>query len=138
MRRAVARTAGHRRSLGPVARRFGRPLFEFDRRLHALERALYRHVLRVIDLDALFALQRQLWPLLKDQSQLTEDQVLDLSNVFIERALERVGRDPIRAVRVGVIGPDGYVIPAPEAPHEHCPFCDGARGRRARPGQRRR
>jgi hypothetical protein len=102
---------------------FGRPVFEFDCRLRALERAFYRHVLRVIDLDALFDLEQQLWSLLQD-GPLTDDQVLDLSNTIIERALERVGRDPIRTMRPGVSGPDGHVTPAPEAPHEHCPFCD--------------
>ena len=104
---------------------FGRPVFELDRRLRAVERAFYRHVLRVIDLDALFDLEQQLWSRLQDQGQLTDDQVLDLSNAIIERALERVGRDPTRAVRVGVIGPGGGIIPAPEEPHERCPFCDG-------------
>jgi len=104
---------------------FGRPVFEFDCRLRALERAFYRHVLRVIDLDALFNLEQHLWSLLQDQSQLTDDQVLDLSSVIIERALERVGRDPIRAMKEGVMGPGGHIIPAPEEPHERCPFCDG-------------
>ena len=103
----------------------GRPVFEYDRRLRALERAFYRHVLRVIDLDALFDLEHQLWSLLGNHGPLTDDQVLDLSNVIIERALERVGRDPIRAMRPGVMGSDGHVTPAPEEPHEHCPFCDG-------------
>jgi hypothetical protein len=104
--------------------RFDRPAFEFDRRLHALERAFYRHLLRVIDLDALFGLELRLWSLLCKHGRLTDDQVLDLSNVIIERALEHVGRDPIRAMRLGVIGPDGRVTPAPETPHERCPFCD--------------
>ena len=103
---------------------FGRPVFEFDRRLRALERAFYRHVLRVIDLDALFGLEQQLWSRLQEQG-LTDDQVLDLSNTIIERALERVGRDPIRAMKEGVMGPGGHITPSPEAPHESCPFCDG-------------
>jgi len=75
---------------------FDRPVFEYDRRIQEIERAFYRHVLRVIDLDALFDLEQQLWPLLQDQGQeqrpLTDDQVLDLSNA-IARALERVGHD---------------------------------------------
>ena len=78
----------------------------------------------MIDLDALFDLEQQLWSLLQD-GPLTDDQLLDLSNVIIERALERVGRDPIRAMRPGVSAPGGHMIPAPEEPHEHCPFCDG-------------
>jgi hypothetical protein len=103
---------------------FERPVFEFDRRLRALERAFYRHLVRVVDLDALFALEQRLWVRLDARRRLTDDQVLDLSNAIIERAFERLGRDPIRAMQEGVIGPDGRIAPAPEAPHEHCPFCD--------------
>jgi hypothetical protein len=88
-------------------------VFEFDRRLRALERAFYRHVLRVVDLDALFDLEQRLWVRLADRGRLTDDQVLDLSNAIVERAFDRLGRDPIRAMQEGVIGPDGRIAPVP-------------------------
>ncbi|HWU85650.1 MAG TPA: hypothetical protein VN253_00135, partial [Kofleriaceae bacterium] len=38
------------------------------------------------------------------------------------------GRDPVRAMKEGVLGPGGHVVDAPEEPHERCPFCDGDDG----------
>ena len=121
---------------GNLSENFSHPVFEYDRRIQEIERAFYRHLLRVIDLDALFDLEQQLWSQLQDRRPLTDDQVLDLANAIIARALERVGRDPIRAMKGGAAGPDGRVIPVPEAPHEQCPFCDGE-PEDGEPGRRR-
>jgi len=107
-----------------------RPMFVFDRRLGALERAFYRHLLRAIDLDALFCLEQALWSELQELELFTDDQVLDLSNAILARALERVAHDPVRSMKQGTLGPGGHVVDVPEAPHGDCPFC----GSRARGG----
>jgi hypothetical protein len=104
-------------------------MFVFDRELGALERAFYRHLLRAIDLDALFELEQLLWSELEDLELFTDDQVLDLANAILTRALERVAHDPLRSMRQGTIGPGGHLVDAPEAPHGDCPFCGpGPRG----------
>ena len=107
-----------------------RPFFEFDRRLRSLESAFYRHLLAAIDLDLVFGLEQKLWTKIADRSRFTDDQVLDIANAVVTRAFERLGHDPRRAMQEGVTGADGRIAPAPEAPHEHCPFCedDGPRG----------
>ena len=105
-----------------------RPVFAFDRRLGALERAFYRHVLGAIDLDALFGLEQLLWCELERLELFTDDQVLDISNAILGRALERVAHDPLRSMREGTRGPGGQIVALPEAPHEGCPFC-GPRAR---------
>ena len=76
-----------------------RPLFMFDRGLAVLERAFYRHLLRTIDLDALFGLEQMLWSELQESGLFTDEQVLDLSNAVLARAFERVAHDPPRRTR---------------------------------------
>lgn len=100
-----------------------RPMFVFDRRLATLERAFYRHLRAAIDLDALFGLEQLLWSELQELDLFTDDQVLDLSNAVLARALERIAHDPRRSMRVGRIGPGGHLVDAPEEPHGDCPFC---------------
>ncbi len=100
-----------------------RPVFAFDRELGVLERAFYRHLLRAIDLDALFELEQMLWAELQERARLTDPQVLDLSNAILTRALERVSRDPLRSIREGTLGPGGRFVAIPEEPHGNCPFC---------------
>jgi hypothetical protein len=104
-----------------------RPVFGFDRRLGALERAFYRHLRRAIDLDALFGLEQLLWSELQELELFTDDQVLDLSNAILARALERVAHDPLRSMKEGTRGPGGCLVDVPEAAHGDCPFC-GSRG----------
>jgi hypothetical protein len=111
---------------GPLAELLAepeRPMFAFDRELGALERAFYRHLLRAIDLDALFELEQLLWSELDEVAPFTDEQVLDLANAMLARALERVAHDPVRSMRLGTRGPGGQLVEAPEAPHEGCPFC---------------
>lgn len=111
---------------GPFTRTFaepGRPMFAFDRELGALERAFYRHLLRVIDLDALFELEQLLWAEIEEIRPFTDDQVLDVANAMLARALERVAHDPLRSMKLGARGPGGQLVEAPEALHEACPFC---------------
>jgi hypothetical protein len=106
-----------------------RPLFAFDRELGALERAFYRHLLRAIDLDALFGLEQMLWSELEELELFSDEQVLDISNAILARALERVACDPLRSMKEGTIGPGGHLVDVPEAPHGDCPFClPGASG----------
>jgi hypothetical protein len=100
-----------------------RPMFGFDRELGTLERAFYRHLLRAIDLDALFGLEQMLWCELQELELFTDDQVLDISNAILSRALERIAHDPRRSMKEGTIGPGGHLVEAPEAPHGNCPFC---------------
>ena len=100
-----------------------RPMFVFDRELGTLERAFYRHLLRAIDLDALFELEQLLWNRLQALELFTDDQVLDLSNALIARTLDRVAHEPLRSMRPGTAGPDGAVVEVPEEPHGDCPFC---------------
>lgn len=99
------------------------PVFSFDPLLGALERAFYRHVLRTIDLDALFGLEQMLWSELQALDLFNEDQMLDISNAILARALERVARDPLRSMKEGTIGPGGHLVAVPEEPHGDCPFC---------------
>jgi hypothetical protein len=106
-----------------------RQMFVFDDQLGTLERAFYRHLRRAIDLDALFGLEQLLWSELQALERFTDDQVLDLANAMLARALERVAHDPRRSMREGVIGPGGYLVALPEPPHGDCPFC-GAVARR--------
>ena len=115
-------------ALGPFEEP-GRPVFAFDRVLGALERGFYRHLVRAIDLDAMFGLEQLLWTELQELELFTDDQVLDLANAILARALERVACDPLRSMREGKIGPDGQIVEVPEAPHGDCPFCRPA-GRR--------
>jgi hypothetical protein len=111
-----------------------RPVFGFDRRLGTLERAFYRHLRRSIDLDALFGLEQLLWSELQDLELFTDDQVLDISNAILARALERIAHDPLRSMREGTRGPGGYFVDVPEEPHGDCPFCGpAARGGGAGP-----
>jgi hypothetical protein len=98
-------------------------MFGFDRELGTLERAFYRHLLRAIDLDALFGLEQMLWCELQELELFTDDQVLDISNAILSRALERVAHDPRRSMKEGTIGPGGRLVDVPEAPHGNCPFC---------------
>jgi hypothetical protein len=100
-----------------------RPVFGFDRRLGALERAFYRHLRRSIDLDALFGLEQLLWSELQDLELFTDDQVLDISNAILARALERVAHDPLRSMKGGTRGPGGCLVDIPEEAHGDCPFC---------------
>ncbi len=100
-----------------------RPVFVFDRDLATLEQAFYRHLRRAIDLDALFGLEQLLWSELQELELFTDDQILDLANAILSRALERVAHDPRRSMKVGKIGPGGRLVDAPEEPHGDCPFC---------------
>jgi hypothetical protein len=101
-----------------------RPVFVFDRDLGVLERAFYRHVRRTIDLDALFGLEQVLWLELQRLDLFTEDQVLDISNAILTRALERIANDPLRSMKEGRPGPGGSLVEIPEEPHGACPFCE--------------
>jgi hypothetical protein len=103
-----------------------RPLFAFDAGLCVLERSFYRHARRTIDLDALFGLEQVLWSELQDLGRFTDDQVLDLANAILTRALERLACDPRRSMREGTRGPGGQLVEVPEAPHGDCPFCGDA------------
>lgn len=103
-----------------------RPVFGFDRALGVLERAFYRHLLRVIDLDALFGLEQLLWDELHGRNAFNDEQVLDLSNAILARALDRVAFDPVRSMKEGVPGPGGFLVELPEEPHADCPFCKRA------------
>ena len=100
-----------------------RPMFVFDRELAALEQAFYRHLRRAIDLDALFGLEQALWSELEALERLTDDQVLDVANALLARALERVAHDPRRSMKEGRRGPGGAIVEVPEPPHGDCPFC---------------
>jgi hypothetical protein len=103
-----------------------RPVFAFDRALGVLERAFYRHLLSAIDLDAVFGLEQLLWDELRKLDAFNEDQVLDVSNAILSRALDRVAFDPARSLKEGVPGPGGFLVELPEEPHGDCPFCKGA------------
>lgn len=101
-----------------------RPVFVFDQALTGLEHALYRHLIELVDLDAVFDLEQALWARLEDLEALPDELVLDVANTLIARAFERLGHDPARALRDGVVQPDGSVAPAPAAPHGECPLCE--------------
>jgi hypothetical protein len=100
-----------------------RPMFVFDRELAALEQAFYRHLRRAIDLDALFGLEQALWSELEAIERFADDQVLDVANALLARALERVALDPRRSMKEGRRGPGGVIVEVPEPPHGDCPFC---------------
>lgn len=99
------------------------PLFLCDTDLYDLERRFYQHVLCSIDFDALFRLEQQLYCELAVRDEITQDRAIDLMNAIVARSLERVVHDPVRAVKRGMVGPDGKFAETFEEPDEHCPFC---------------
>lgn len=98
-------------------------VFFCDADLYDLERRFYQHVLRSIDFDALFRLEQQLYCELSVRDEITQDRAIDLMNAIVARSLERVIHDQVRAVKRGMVGPDGKFVETFEAPDEHCPFC---------------
>lgn len=108
---------------GHAADRLDRALFSQHVRLRTLEQQLYHHVLEAIDFDVLRGLEQSLFEILVGRMNVGGDLALDLSALFVQRALVRAADDDARFFDCGP--PPGITEAERKAVKldANCPFC---------------
>ncbi|MBA3538245.1 MAG: hypothetical protein H0T79_01330 [Deltaproteobacteria bacterium] len=77
------------------------PLLSSTQAEQLLDEVIYERVLAMVDLDALWKLEQELWFELDGIEGVDEDRIPELSKAMVDRALARLVGEPRRYMKVG-------------------------------------